>query len=368
MKIRILHVIPTLDRAGAEKQLSLLVRHIDRQRFEPIVCVLTRTGPLERELRESDIELHFVGKRGRVDPAALFRLARLVRKIRPSIVHTWLFAGNCYGRVAAHCARAPVIIASERCVDLWKTGWQFAIDRLLARWTNAIVVNSQAIRNFYVAHGLPAEKFVVIPNAVPLPEASFPTSREEVLAELGLSENAKLVAIIGRLWPQKRVEDAIWAADLLKVVRSDVHLLVIGDGPQREKLLRYRDQVQIADRVHFLGHRDDVARLLPHVDVVWSTSGYEGQSNAILEAMAYGRPVVATDIPGTRDLIIHEQTGLLFPVGDRLALARCTHRLLEDPTLAATIGKAAREFVSQHCSVPAMVSAYEELYRRLVGD
>ncbi len=138
-------------------------------------------------------------------------------------------------------------------MDLWKTSWHLALDRFLARWTDALVVNSPGIREFYVAHGLPAEKFVIIPNAVELPLGDPPCSREELLAELGLPPQSRMVAVIGRLWPQKRVQDAIWAADLLKVVRDDVHLLVLGDGPERDRLLRFRDQVQIADRVHFPG-------------------------------------------------------------------------------------------------------------------
>ena len=148
--------------------------------------------------------------------------------------------------------------------------------------------------------------------------------------------------MIGRLWPQKRVKDAIWAADLLKVIRNDVHLLVIGDGPQRDRLLRFRDQVCIRDNVHFLGQRGDVPRLMPHFDVLWSTSGYEGQSNAILEAMACGVPVVATDIPGTRELVIPGETGYLVPVGDRAAFCKYTQRLLNDAALAARFSSAAR--------------------------
>ncbi|MCS7239117.1 MAG: glycosyltransferase [Thermoguttaceae bacterium] len=366
MRHRVLQIIPTLDRAGAEKQMSLLVRHLDPERFEPHVCVLTRTGPLEGELRAAGIPVHLVGKRFRADPAAYLRLRRLVRTLRPTIVHTWLFAGNSYGRLAAWQAKVPVVIASERCVDLWKAGWQFALDRLLAKWSDAIVVNSVGVRDFYIARGLPAEKIVVISNAVELPPEAPSSTREEILAELGLPQNARLVAVIGRLWPQKRIQDAIWAADLLKVVRKDVHLLVVGDGPQRNQLLRYRDQVEIADHVHFLGHRDDVPRLLPHVDILWSTSAYEGQSNAILEAMAHGRPVIATDIPGTRDLVVSGKTGFLFPVGDRMALARLTERLLEDPELAWRIGSAARQFVAEHFSVRRMVEAFQELYSGLI--
>jgi glycosyltransferase involved in cell wall biosynthesis len=363
--IRVLQVIPSLDRAGAEKQMSLLVRHLDRNRFEPYVAVLTRSGPLEAELRAAGIPVYLVGKRHRVDFAAFLRLRRLIGQLRPHIVQTWLFAANAYGRVAARQVGAPILIASERCVDLWKTTWHFTLDRFLARWTDALVVNSPGIRDFYVAQGLPAEKFVIIPNAVELPSCQPPCSRQELLAELGLPPQSRLVAVIGRLWPQKRVQDAIWAADLLKVIRDDVHLLVLGDGPERDRLLRFRDQVQIADRVHFLGHREDIPRFLPHIDVLWSTSGFEGQSNAILEAMAWGRPVVATDIPGTRDLVVHGQTGFLFPVGDRTALARWTQQLLEDPALAAQVGDAARQRVAEQFSLKRMIQGFEKLYEQL---
>ncbi len=171
--------------------------------------------------------------------------------------------------------------------------------------------------------------------------------------------------MVGRLWPQKRVKDAIWAADLLKVIRDDVHLLVVGDGPQRDRLRRFRDQVDIRSKVHFLGHRDDVSRLLPHFDVLWSTSGYEGQSNAILEAMAAGVPVVATDIPGTRELVQPGVTGYLVSVGDRAGFAKHTEHLLNDSALAARFSAAARQRARSEFSVEKMVARYAELYREL---
>ncbi len=182
----------------------------------------------------------------------------------------------------------------------------------------------------------------VIPNGVTIPPPPTAT-RRQLLAELQLPETSRLVGLIGRLWPQKRVKDAIWAADLLKVVRDDVYLLVIGDGPQRDRLRRYRDQIHIAGRVHFLGERGDVPRLMPHFDALWSASAYEGQSNVILEAMAAGVPVVATDIPGTRELVIPGATGYLVPVGDRAGFAKHTQRLLDDPALAARLSAAARD-------------------------
>ncbi|MCS7305281.1 MAG: glycosyltransferase [Thermoguttaceae bacterium] len=367
MRSRILQIIPSLDRAGAEKQMTLLATGLPREEFEVHVCALTRSGPLENELRQAGIPVHLIGKRWRADPQAYWRLRRLIAKLRPDLVHTWLFAANAYGRQAAFACRVPVVVASERCEDPWKGVLEWLIDRWLARKTARIVVNSQAVRNFYIRYGLPRDKLVVIPNGV-MPAEPSPVSRQELLAELGLPENCYLVGVIARLWPQKRIKDAIWAADLLKVIRDDVHLLIIGDGPQRDRLQRFRDQCRIRDKVHFLGHREDVPRILPHLDVVWSTSAYEGQSNAIMEAMAAGVPVVATDIPASRELLQHGVTGFLFPLGDRATLARYTQKLLCDRELARRIAQAAQQYVLTHFSVNTMLHRYVELYRELLEN
>ena len=372
MTKRILHVIPTLDRAGAEKQMTLLAGGLPRDEFEVHVCVLTRTGPLWSELRKAEIPCTVINKRWRIDPQAFWRLKRHVARLRPELIHTWLFAANSYGRAAGLACGVKCLVAGERCVDPWK-GWvEFAIDRRLARHTARIVTNSPGVREFYVRHGLPAEKFRVIPNGIRLPDPTR-TRRGSLLAELGLPEDSYLVGVVGRLWPQKQIKDAIWAADLLKVIRDDVHLLIIGEGPQRDRLRRFRDQVEIRDKVHFLGHRDDVPRLVPQFDVLWSTSAYEGQSNSIMEAMAAGVPVVATDIPGTRDLVVHEKTGFLVSTQyldakrRRAAFARHTNILLNDPQLAQQLGDAARQRVIDEFSVEKMVQLHANLYRKVLA-
>jgi glycosyltransferase involved in cell wall biosynthesis len=363
---RILHVIPTLDRCGAEKQLLLLARGLPRDEFEIHVAVLTRTGPLEAEFREAEIPLAMVGKQWKADPLAYFRLRRLIRRLSPDLVHTWLFAANAYGRAAAAACGVKCLVASERCVDPWK-GWvEFAIDRRLARKTARIVVNSAGVKDFYVPHGLPAEKFAIIPNGIAAPRPS-PVPRAAIFAELGLPEDSFLIGLVGRFWPQKRVKDAIWGADLLQVIRQDFQFVIVGDGPLRQRLEQFRDQCELHDRVHFLGQRSDVPRLLPHFDVLWSTSGYEGQSNAIMEAMAAGVPVVATDIPGNRDLVVHGQTGFLVPLGDRTPLVKHTRELLDNPALRRQFGEAARARMAAEFSVEQMVRRYAELYRELLS-
>jgi glycosyltransferase involved in cell wall biosynthesis len=371
--LRILEIIPSLDQAGAEKQLVLLATGLPRDEFDVHVCALTRTGPLAEPLRERQIPVEDVQKRWKVDPSAFHRLRRIIQRLKPDLVHTWIFAANSYGRQAAFSAGVRHVLAGERCVDRWKSWREFAVDRYLARKTDWIVTNSAGVTDFYASWGIPREKFVVIPNGIRLPDPECdiledrPIARQALLAELKLPGHARLIGAVGRLWPQKRYKDLIWAADLLKVIRDDTYLLIVGEGPERERLERFRDQVQIQDRVRFLGHRVDVPEILRHLDCFWIGSGFEGQSNSLMEAMATGVPVIASNIAGNQELIEQGVSGFLVPVGDRAGFARWTHSLLEDSTKAHRIGAAARERMRHEFSVERMIARYADLYRETVA-
>jgi len=371
-KIRVLLLVPTLDEGGAEKQLALLAIGLPRDRFDVTVGVLTRTGPRERMLRDAGVRIVEFRKRGKLDPTVLGRIGAELDAFRPDVVHTWIFAANAYGRWAALRRRVPVILGGERCVDPWKRSWELAIDRYLAKRTTGIVTNSAGVRDFYASKGIPADRFHVIPNGIEPKEVDRVAARRELAAAIGLDDSAagraSLIVTVGRLWPQKRHKDLIWGTELLRCVRDDAHLLVIGDGPERWRLTRFAEQVRIADRVHFLGHRSDAARLVAGADQFWLGSGYEGQSNALMEAAAAGVPAVVSDIPGNRDLVIDGQTGLLFPVGDTAALARAARRLLDDPGLAARLGAAAARRIRDDFTVARMIDTHAALYERLVRE
>jgi glycosyltransferase involved in cell wall biosynthesis len=155
----------------------------------------------------------------------------------------------------------------------------------------------------------------------------------------------------------------IWAAELLATMRQDTTLVIIGEGPQSGELMRFRDAVSIPNHVRFAGSRDDVADLLPHADLFWLGSQYEGQSNALIEAMQAALPVVVTDIPGNRDLVTPDQTGRLVPIGDRAEFARETHDLLEHPLQRKQMGEQARQRIEREFGIDVMTERHAELYR-----
>ena len=353
-----------MDRGGAEKQLSLLAMNLPRDEFDVRVFLLTRDGPRSQSLRESGVDVTVIGKRFKLDPTALFRLKKALVDFAPDVAHTWLFAANSFGRVAAKMAGVPVIIASERCVDPWKTRLHFWIDRRLARSSDALTTNSQGVVDFYAGHGIDSGKFHVIPNGIePLRQTKI--RRETAFTRMNVPPGNRLMLAVGRLWPQKRYRDLIWAAELVATVLENTTLVIIGDGPQRGELLRHRDAVTTPGRVRFAGQRDDVADLLPHADVYWIASEYEGQSNGVIEAMQAGLPVVASDIPGNRDLVVHSETGWIVGLGDTADFARQTLGLLENADEARRLGQAGRQRIATEFTVPAMVGRHADLYRKL---
>ena len=367
MKLRLCLIIPTLDEGGAEKQISLLARGLDRSEFEVHVIVLTRTGPREKELVDNGIPVHHIDKRSKLDPFAWFRLRKLLKQLRPDIVHTWLFAANAYGRTAALAAGVQVILGSERSVDPWKSGYQFWIDRAIAKRTQGLTANSQGTIDFYHRHGLSSNQFHLIPNGIE-PIAPSSLSRAQALDAMGVAPDKKIVVSIGRLWAQKGYKDMLWAAELLRVMREDVCYVIVGDGPDRERLELFRDNIRGASQIFILGHRTDAIELLPHCDLLWNGSLYEGQSNVILEAMQCGVAVIASDIPGNRDLIEHDRTGLLYPLGNVDDLTRLSHLLLNDKPRRDTLTKNAQQHVQQEHSVEQMISRHANYYRAKVSN
>jgi len=256
---RILHIVSSLEPSGTTKQLELFAGGLPQDEFEIQIASLRSDQATEKTLRQRGIETVSVGWRGRIDPCAFRKLWQLIRRLRPDIVHTWNSEANTVGRLAAKMAGSTRMVASERHINPDRSGLERAIDQRLVRWTSCIITNSAAVREFELARGVPAEKFRLLPSGVPECKAES-VDRSELLDELGLPHDAKLIAYLGPLVRQKRLKELVWATDQLKAVGVPAHLLLIGDGPQRQALARYRFLNRIDDRVHLRIEGDEVGQ------------------------------------------------------------------------------------------------------------
>lgn len=366
--LKVLQLIPTLDRSGAEKQMVLLARGLPRDRFAVEVAALTRLGPLEADLRASGITVTLIGKRLKADPFALAQLTRYLKEGHFDVLQTWIFAANVYGRLAARWARVPVVVTAEMAVDLWKGRTQLAIDRSLARWTDRVVGNSRAVADFYREHaGIASERLEVITSGID-DEVPPPIDPAIVRRELGADPDAPVALFAGRLAAQKAVDDLLKALDLLQHVRGGLVTWIAGDGPDREALVDLARAFRLGDRVRFLGHREDVPRLLAAADLLVLPSRYEGLPNVVLEAMRFGKPVVATSAPGTTELVVDGETGLLVPVGRPPDLAQAIRRIIDDPELARRLGDAGRSRVAAEFRADRMIERFAALYESLARE
>ena len=359
--MRIALVIPTLDRSGAEKQLTLLAVGLKEQGAEPHVFTLDRGGPYRANLTQADVPVTVVGKRSKFDATAIRSLRAAISEFQPDVLHTWLFSAHAYGYLAARKLDVHWV-QSLRCVDSWKAGWQRWVDRRLWPKVARFVANGQCVKDWYVEQGVAAETIDVIPNGVPVPSILRANSLRH---ELDLPDDAQIVLAVGRLAPQKRLKDLLWAFQLTRQANERAWMIIVGDGPQRAELIEYSKSVECFERVKFVGHCDAPASYFEAADIFWLGSDFEGQSNSLQEAMSYGLPIVASDIGPNRELITHGEHGYLVDVGDSAGFAQFTTRYLEQPEDATSKGAAARQRIEANFSVAAMVEEYARVYEKL---
>ncbi len=359
-------VITDLDVGGAERALTALATRLDPARWRPGVFCLGGPGALAAVIRSAGIPCECLGVGRRNPMAAIARLAVRLRRFDPELVQSFLFHANLASRLAAPWAGRPWVLGGLRVAERQKR-WHRVLDRLTARLSTGSVCVSQGVRNFSrdVA-GLDPARLTVIPNGIdPAPyDLAEPVPR----AAIGVPVDAHLVLYAGRLDPQKGLPDLLEAAERVIARRPGWHLVMAGDGPQRGWL---REQLQhrptLRDRVHWLGPRADMPGLLKASDLLVLASHWEGMPNVVLEAMAARRPVVATAVEGTEDLVVPGQTGWLVPPRDPAALSQALLEAVDDPERCRRYGAAARLRVEREFSIESTVAAYERLWAGVLG-
>jgi glycosyltransferase involved in cell wall biosynthesis len=358
--VKILHVIRGLDYHGTTRQLVLLVRGLPRAEIQSLVCVLGGPGPFLGELKAAGIPVEVMNWRRWLDPRPLWQVRRLLREHRPDVVHVWSRDTLRVFRLADLGGKWPVALSAPA-VTARRLG---RLDRWLLRRVDRVVVTGDVEAERCLKIGIRNERVFGVSPAVALPGEGV---KPAPLPDSVPAEKSRFVAVMGALERHKGFRDAIWAFGILRFLYDDLRLLLIGSGPDRARLEEFARSTNCLPRVHFLGERADGASLLAHAEVVWATDLVDGGVNVALEAMAAGRPVIATRQPGLAEVIVNGQTGFLVPPGNPAELARQTRTLLDDPALGERLGSAGCQRVAEHFRVDELARQMSGLYHEMCG-
>ena len=352
--MRILFITSDLTYHGIAKQLTLLAAGLPRERFERRVCVLGDAGPWAERLRNADVVVDVLGWRRKVELPAFSRLWHALRAYQADVVHVWgqsalralaLASGLRGGRLIV---TAPFRTGRPRALLAW---WD---RRLLGRAGN-ITVSGPSEAGKWQQQGLDSVPLTIVPPGVEIGPAPVSAVESSTLPP-------RTILCIGRLERHKGFRDAIWVLDMIRFLHPDVQLAIVGSGPDRQAIAEFARAAHVADRVQFLGERTDVLGLLSQAELVWAPCRAESGANAVLEAMAVGKPVVASEFPGLAEIVVQGETGFLVPSSDQAALARQTRILLDDAELRRRMGEAARRRATERFGAAQMVRRFAELY------
>ena len=364
-KPKILYLVTELDVGGAEKNLFRLATGLAARGWPVEVAALSGEGEVGAWLAAEGLPVHHVRMEVKGDPRAFLRLVKLLRRVRPGILHTFLFHANIAGRLAAPFARVGAVVSSVRVAERRRRSHLW-MDCLTQMFVDREVCVSQGVKSFTERHAhIRASRLAVIPN--PVEEAPPARPRTEVRREIGVASQDILVLSVGRLDRQKGYLHLVKAArELLRRDRR-FFFAVAGEGGQRVELHAAIESAGISGNFRLLGWRGDTADLYHAADIFVLPSLWEGMPNALLEAVASGLPVVATEVEGCGEIVSGGETGLLVPPADARALAGALERLASDEDLAHSLAEAGRARVLETHSMGAFLSRHEALYTEIAG-
>jgi glycosyltransferase involved in cell wall biosynthesis len=366
MIVPIAVVLSGFEAGGTERQMTELIRRLDRRRFRVHVVCFRRRGPWLRRVETSAYEVVDFPTHSFKSPAAakaLIAFVRWLHRRRIAVVHTCDLPANVFALTGAALARVPVRIGSRReLTPPDKTRVHLTAQRLAYRAAHRIVANSAAAATCLAADGVDESRIVVIPNGVDL--SAFPARARDAgdAATRARTHDGPVVCTVANLRPEKGHDVLLHAAAIVLKRMPHARFRLVGDGPLRQPLGELAASLRIAHAVEFLGHREDVPALLVDSDVCAFPSRTEAFPNGLIEGMAAGLPVVASAVGGILELVDEGRNGLLVPVDDPAALAAGILRLLDDRPTGARLGESARATIESRYSFDRMVASFQELY------
>ncbi len=360
MKRKILYVIDSLFYEGTEKHLLQVIKHLPKEKYEISIFSFSE-GPLAERFRSNGASLYLFPETGHGPWGIkkLFSLLFFMRGKKFDIVHTFLVSSDIWGRMAAIVKCVPCIISSKR--GFAEKNFRYTlVSKVLNLFTKRIVFVSNDLKQRYrEVEGIHDRKCSVIPNGA---------DTEEIFSFRDRFQNTNekkniIISMIARLHPVKDHPTFISAAAHVAKKFPHVEFWIVGSGQERDNLVSLTKSLGIGEKVKFLETREDVYEIMENSDIIVLTSVYEGMPNALLEAMAFGKPIVATSVGGIKEMVLDGVNGYLVPPRDPALLAEKLGLLIRDPELVKKFGEAAREIVSTKFTLEKMVRMYDSLYQ-----
>lgn len=352
-KPKIFFLSTSLNVGGTEKFLETLAAGL-RDKYDFEIGFLKEKGIIGSSLSGQGFKVsHFTAS----------RLFLYLKKNPVSILHTFLYRANIIGRLAGHAANIPCIISSQRAIDAWKNQFHTWLERTSARWCDLIIANSNASKDILIRGGkIPRDKITVIYNGINHDTFRADYSKDELRRQLNIEKDRPVIACIMRLHREK-------GADYLLPIARELPnglFLVAGDGQEKANLEKQAAAEGINNRFLFLGWRKDTTALLGASDIFLLPSREESFPQSILEAMAMGLPVAASDVGGVSELVENNVTGILVPPGETESFARALKFLISNPAIAAKMGSAAKE-KSALFSEKRMINDIDAIYQKMIN-
>jgi len=378
---RIWYLIIALSVGGTERTLIDLANNVNHDRYEVTIWTLFEQNPLETAVAE-EVTLHSLGAEGTASSGgdhyveraenpldylrAPLRFLALVRTNPPDVIQSFLFYDNLIARFAGIISPETTVITGVRSVPEDRNPITDLLDRITVPLSDRIVSNSKAGAEFVVDRGASTEQIEVIYNGRDINRYATASSAD-VEGTLDVPDGARIVGTVGRLIERKGHRDLLAAWPAIREHCPETHLLLIGGGPERGSLERYATELGCHKSVHFLGFRDDVPALLDSMDVFVFPSHFEGLPGALIEAMAARLPIVTTPVTGNAELVDNYRNGLYVTAHSPAEIEWAIVRLLENQSLATSLGEAAEAEAQRRFSLNHMVTGFERLYDTVLG-
>lgn len=343
---------------GAERTVASLAQGLDKKRFNPIICCLNEKGSLAEGLEKVGIDVIALNKRGKFDFSVVNRLADIMKVHSVQIVHTHLWGANLWGRIAAKKAKVPVVIAHEHGIELYRGFVHALCDKFLYQNTSALLFVSEASQKLFLS------KVKVNPAKCRVIYNGVDTTRFRLLPRTK-AKDLTLVSV-GRMVKEKGFEYLLKAMVAVGTSRPRATLTLVGDGPQYTRLTQIKDALNLNGRVVFLGTQDTISEILSQADIFVLPSIKEAVPLSILEAMASGLPVIATDVGGVKEVVIHNQTGIIVQPKQPQELAHAILTLMNNETKRKSMAAQGRLRIERYFSQEKFLDTVEKLYEELL--